>query len=95
MKKEDLFLLVSKNANYIDVSVIELVYYALIRTLGQELRSRKQADLPEWGTFYLHRHSPRMSLNVNSGSFSPLEAKTTVKFTPHYKLKQHFYEVGA
>lgn len=93
MTKKDLFRAASKNANYASEELVEQIYYAIIRTLGQELRAKRTVDMPDWGTFYLHRHSPRMALNVNSMGFQPLEAKTTVKFKPNYKLKQHFYEV--
>ena len=94
MNKKDFLRKISENCNYIDEKSIEDMYYALLRVFGRELRDKKKITLPDWGEFYLHRHKPRMALNINSKHFESLGAKTTVKFTPNYKMKQHFYDVS-
>jgi len=91
--KEDIFDEISAECNYIDRDTVRSVYYALIKVISRKLRIKSAAMIPDWGRFYLHRHSPRMSLDVNSGTFKSLEAKTTVKFTPDYKVKKYFYEI--
>lgn len=93
MKKEDVFDEISSYCNYIDRETVKNVYYGLIRAISKRLREKGSVVMPDWGEFYLHRHKPRIALDINSRSFRNLEAKTTVKFTPDHKVKQYFYEI--
>ena len=92
-KKEEFFEGISEKCGYIDVDTVEKVYYALIRELSKQLRERNSVEMPDWGEFYLHRHLPRIAYDVNKRTVKNLEAKTTVKFSPNFKMKAYFHEV--
>jgi nucleoid DNA-binding protein len=93
MKKDDIFDEISSYCNYIDRETIKSVYYGLVRAISRRLRVDGRSEMPDWGKFYLHRHKPRVALNINSRNFESLGAKTTVKFDPDHKVKQYFYEI--
>ena len=93
MKKDDIFDEISSYCNYIDRDTVKSVYYGLIRAISKRLRENGKVVMPDWGEFYLHRHKARIALDVYSRNLRNLEAKTTVKFTPDYKVKQYFYEI--
>ena len=93
MNKREFFYEISKNCNFVDEKSVEDMYYAMIRVIGRQLRDKKKINMPDFGQFRLHRHKPRMALNVRSKQIENLGAKTTIKFTPIYKLKAYFHDM--
>lgn len=89
---KDFFDEISEKCNYLDKDAVSAVYYAMLRVLGRGLREQKRIKMPNWGSFYLHRHKSRLALNVHSRKIESLGAKTEVKFEPHGKLKGYFHD---
>ncbi len=80
---------VSAKGNYLDPSVVTDVYYALIRLILEELRTKGSIEMPEFGKFRVHEHKARRSTNVNTGEVIMLDAINIVKFEPCKKLKYY------
>ena len=92
MKKDEFFTEISKLCGYVDEKTIESMYYAMLRVISRQLRGKNLIELPDLGKFYLHRHKPRMSLDINRKIFTGLAAKTTLKFDPDYKIRKYFHD---
>lgn len=85
---DDFFLEVQKEANYIDVTNIKPIYYALLRTILNRLHSDGTIVLPDWGQFRVVKHKSRRSRDLNNpGEFLILPAIKTAKFSPCGRLK--------
>jgi nucleoid DNA-binding protein len=94
IRRAELFRRVSELCNYMNEESIEMVYYAFVRVISRELRTRGSIMLPDWGRFYLLRHAPRISFDINDGRLKNLESKTVVKFEPSNKVKEYFYTIN-
>jgi nucleoid DNA-binding protein len=90
---EDFFNKVAMNSGISDVSIVRNIFYGLIRTISQELKSRQRIKLPDWGEFSLKIHRSRRFVSVN-GVPGILPPKTLVKFSPDVKVKKYFYSLG-
>lgn len=73
-----------------DVDSIRHIYYAIINTILNDLRTEKEANLPDFCKIKLKLTPPRMALDVRSKQIKPLEARTVVKFIGDYRLKSYF-----
>jgi len=94
IKPEQLWKNVAINAGVMDIGAVKDIYYALIRTISQELKTNQEVFLPDWGKFALRIHKSRRSINVNTGTEIIIPPKPTVKFYPSSKVKDYFKEFG-
>jgi nucleoid DNA-binding protein len=90
---EEFFKLVATHSGIIDVSIARNVYYGMIKTISRELRGKHTIKLPDWGEFNLKIHKARNFVSV-TGKPGMLPAKPTIKFSPDYKVKKFFQELG-
>jgi nucleoid DNA-binding protein len=93
IKTDEFFRLVTLNSGVNDLRAVQDVFYGMVRTISRELKEKGEITLPDWGTFYLHVHKARKSVDVNNGMLRDLPAKTTVKFSPDLKVKKYFQEL--
>ena len=94
IKPEDFFKKVALNSNVSDLSLVRDVFYGMIRTISQELKSNHIVKLPDWGEFTIKLHKARNFVGVR-GEKGRLPAKPTVKFSPDRKVKEYFYALGS
>jgi nucleoid DNA-binding protein len=90
-KDKEFFNKVSANCNYIDPVLAKDVYYAIIRTVLQELRAKEEINMPEFGTFRVTEHKSHKILNKSTGQQAIVPAKKTIKFSAFYKLKHYVH----
>jgi len=91
-EKSDFFNKIVSGANFVDPDLARDLYFALIRLIIKELREGGSIELPNFGTFRVHVHKARRSVNVSSGSIINLPPCPTVKFSPTLALKYYFKE---
>lgn len=94
IKSEEFFRLLAVNSGISDLDVVKRVFYGMIKTISRELKEKQHIKLPDWGEFTLKIHKSRQMRDVNTGQLMTIPAKATVKFTPDYKVKHYFYELG-
>ena len=94
IKAEEFFRLVALNSGISDLQVVKDMFYGMVRTMSRELKEKQVIKLPDWGEFSLKVHKARKMVDVNDKNIILIPAKTTVKFTPDYKVKKYFYELG-
>lgn len=94
INKKEFFDLLSKEANYIGVDTATSVYYAMIKIISRQLRSRHSIKIPDLGEFKLTIRKSRRSRNPNTGEMMILPPIPEVRFTPDYKVKEYFQNYG-
>ena len=94
IKSEEFFRLVAVHSGVSDLDLVKRIFYGMVKTISKELVAGKEINLPDWGKFYLKILSPRRSININNGTLINLPATPVVKFTPDYKVKEYFKELG-
>ena len=94
VKPEEFFRLIAINSGISDLDVVKRVFYGMVRTMSRELKDKHTVKMPDWGAFSLKVHKGRKMIDVNEKTLIEIPAKTTVKFTPDYKVKRYFYEFG-
>lgn len=86
---EKFFQDVQKEANYVDIDNIKPIYYAIIRSILNNLRLHGFISLPDLGNFRIVVHKGRRSRDPNvPGQYIQLPDIGTVKFTPCDRLKE-------
>ena len=93
INQEEFFKRVAVNSGISDLRTIRDIYYGMVRTMSQEIKSKHSIVLPDWGEFNLKIHKSRRFVSV-TGESGILPPKPTVKFSPDYKVKKYFYELG-
>jgi nucleoid DNA-binding protein len=91
---EQFFKQVSTHSGVPDLQTVRDIYYGMVRTMSREIRDKHVIKLPDWGEFNLKIHKGRKMIDVSTGKMIEIPAKPTVKFTPDYKVKRYFYELG-
>lgn len=94
IKSEEFFRLVAINSGISDLDVVKRVFYGMIKTISRELKNKQIIKLPDWGEFSIRIHKARKYKETNNNTIINIPAKPTVKFTPDYKVKRYFYELG-
>lgn len=94
VKPEEFFRLLAVNSGISDLDVVKRVFYGMIKTMSRELKEKQSVKLPDWGEFSLKVHKSRKMIDINEKTLITIPAKPTVKFTPDYKVKKYFYELG-
>jgi nucleoid DNA-binding protein len=94
IKPEDFFKLIAIYSGVSDIKTIKDIYYGMVRTISKELNGGRVIKLPDWGEFSLSEYKARTTIDVNSGRVIQLPAKTLVKFTTDWKVKEYFYNWG-
>lgn len=91
---EEFFKQVAINSGA-DLETVRSVYYGMVRTLSRELKGKQKIKMPDWGEFNIKIHKAK--IYKGSNTFAPvlIPAKPLVKFTPDYKVKRYFYELGS
>jgi nucleoid DNA-binding protein len=87
----DFFNKISSNCNYIDPKLSSDVYYAVIRTILQDLRQTGKSVLPEFGKFVVAEHKSHKVKNTNTGEMMVVPDKNVIKFLPFDKLKHYIH----
>ena len=90
IEPEEFFKKIAINSGVNDLQTVKDIFYGMIRTISIELRERHIVNLPDWGEFYIHIHSARRALDVNTMQPKTIVAQPTVKFSPDWKVKKHF-----
>lgn len=93
LKPDEFFKRIAINSGISDLRTIKDIYYGMVRTMSQELKSKHIVDLPDWGEFELKIHKSRKFVSV-TGIPGVLPPKPTVKFAPDHKVKKYFYSLG-
>lgn len=93
INQDEFFKRIAVNSGISDLRTIKDIYYGMVRTMSQELKSKQIIDLPDWGEFELKIHKSRRFVSV-TGQPGVLPPKPTVKFAPNYKVKKYFYSLG-
>ena len=93
INREDFFRLVSANSG-VDLDSTRDVFYGMIKTISRELRDHQSVKLPDWGEFNLKVFKKTKGYDINKGIQVSRTPVTVVKFTPDYKVKRYFSELG-
>ena len=94
IKSAEFFRLVAVNSGISDLDVVKRVFYGMIKTISRELKEKHSVKMPDWGEFSLKVHKGRQMVDINDKTLIEIPAKTTVKFSPDYKVKKYFYSLG-
>ena len=87
MTPTQFFNKVAGESNYMDPETVKEIYYAILRTIRDELRDSGEIRLVDFGTFRLHDSKERNMHNVGNGKQFTVPARKIVKFRPSTRLK--------
>lgn len=90
---DEFFKEVAINSGVSDLQTVRNIFYGMVKTISKQLTARQIVKLPDWGEFKLKIHKSRKFVSVN-GEPGILPPKPTVKFSPDYKVKKFFQELG-
>lgn len=93
IEPDEFFKQIAINSGITDLQLVRNFYYGMVKTISKQLTARQAIKLPDWGEFKLKIHKSRkfMSVNGTPGILPPIP---TVKFSPDYKVKKFFQELG-
>jgi nucleoid DNA-binding protein len=90
ISKDELFKEISLKADFCDKELVGKMYYGLLRTMIEQLRTGKDINLPDFGVFYVHYAVPRQSRSIEDGQIRNIIGRKCLKFRPGTKIKAYF-----
>jgi nucleoid DNA-binding protein len=88
-QKDKFFQAVANNCKFRDVDMAKDVYYAMVRTIIQECKSKGKILLPDFGEMVLMDRKARVIRNVNTGLVDTTDAYRSFKFNMSRMLKHY------
>ena len=79
----------SAKLNYLDPGTVRDVYYALIRLILLDLRTKGVVKLPDFGSFKTVEFKPRRILNVNTKKHETVASFLALKFEACMRLREY------
>ena len=94
IKPEEFFKLVAVNSRMVDLEIVKMIYYGLVRTVTKELKGSGKVKLPDFGEFVLKVRNVRKGFDINTRTMVPRTPIAVIRFVPDWKVKRYFYDLG-
>jgi nucleoid DNA-binding protein len=94
LSREQFFNEVSKRANYLDSKTIELVYYAIVKTIVSECKTSGGVRLPDFGDFTFSWRKEKGLMDVNTREYIQIPPYRMIKFTLGYRLRGYLKQLS-
>lgn len=96
---EEFFIKVTTLSGVNDIQTVRDIYYGMVRTISRELKEKGIVKLPDWGDFYIVVQKEKVwPTREENGVKMPaivIPPTAMVKFSPDYKVKKYFRDLGA
>lgn len=92
MTKSELIEALAKKQPHLALKDVELAVKCIIEKMNQALSSGKRIEIRGFGSFSLHKRSPRMGRNPKTGETVALSEKHVPHFKPGKELRDRVDE---